>query len=242
MAGGPLRRALDCAAALTGLAVLAPLGLVISAAIKAEDGGPVFYSHPRVGRNFSRFRLLKFRTMVPGADRRGGPVTLAGDPRVTRVGRILRRYKLDELPQLLNVVCGQMSLVGPRPECEQYVALFRARFEPILRYRPGITDPATLAFRHEEELLTGADAERIYAEKILPRKIALSAAYLESRSLLSDLKILAQTLVAIVRPQFLDPLACDPAAGDGRPDLPAALQQGDRVATPRDPQTGGRSP
>jgi len=160
----------------------------------------VFYLHPRVGRNFSRFRLLKFRTMSPGADRMGGPVTVAGDPRVTRVGRFLRRFKLDELPQLVNVVRGEMSLVGPRPESERYVALYREQYREILRHRPGITDPASLAFSNEEELLRGRDAERIYLEEILPCKLALSAAYLKNRTVRSDLKILFQTLVRIARP------------------------------------------
>ena len=201
-AGVPLAHALECAAALTGLLLLSPLGLLISAAIRAEDGGPVFYGHTRVGRNFAPFRLWKFRTMIPGADRLGGPVTLAGDPRVTRVGRFLRRHKLDELPQLLNVLCGEMSLVGPRPESERYVRLFRTQYAQILEHRPGITDPAALAFRNEEELLVGENAERIYQEQILPRKLALSAAYLENRTPLSDLKIVGRTLLRI----FLPPL------------------------------------
>jgi len=136
--------------------------------------------------------------MVPGADRLGGPVTLAGDPRVTRVGRFLRRYKLDELPQLLNVLCGEMSLVGSRPESERYVTLFRTEYARILEHRPGITDPAALAFRNEEKLLVGEDAERIYQEQILPRKLALSAAYLENRTPISDVKIIGQTLLRIL--------------------------------------------
>lgn len=191
---------LDCAAALAGVALFFPLGALIAMAIKAHDGGPVFYSHARVGRNFIRFGLLKFRTMRPGADREGGPVTVANDPRVTRVGRLLRRYKLDELPQLINVLRGEMHLVGPRPESERYVALFRAEYEKLLRHRPGITDPATLAFRSEEEMLRGREAERVYVEEILPRKLALSSQYFENRTLLSDLRILFETVIRIARP------------------------------------------
>lgn len=182
-----------------GLICLSPLFVVIGLAVKIEDGGAIFYSHTRVGRNFSRFGLLKFRTMVPNADRMGGPVTVAGDARVTRTGRFLRRYKLDELPQLLNVLRGQISLVGPRPESERYVSMFHAQYSPILLHRPGITDPATLAFRDEESLLQGGDTEALYIEEILPRKLQLSAKYLEQRTLVSDMKIILQTVLRIAR-------------------------------------------
>jgi lipopolysaccharide/colanic/teichoic acid biosynthesis glycosyltransferase len=217
---------LDCAAALAGLVALSPLGLLISVAIRAEDGGPVFYAHWRVGRNFSPFRLWKFRTMVPGADRMGGPVTVANDPRVTRVGHFLRRYKLDELPQLVNVLRGEMSVVGPRPESERYVALFRAQYARILQHRPGITDPASLAFRNEEEVLAGAgDADRLYTEEILPRKLALSVAYLRNRTLFSDLKIILQTLVRVVRPLPAGELIPSGSACANHPGSPAATRQ-----------------
>jgi lipopolysaccharide/colanic/teichoic acid biosynthesis glycosyltransferase len=234
-----MRRCLDCAAALAGMALLSPLGLLIGAAIKAEDKGPIFYLHPRVGRNFSRFRLLKFRTMVAGADRMGGQVTVADDPRVTRVGHFLRRYKLDELPQLINVLRGEMSLVGPRPESERYVTLFRARYAQILRHRPGITDPASLAFRNEEELLAGGDPERIYTEEILPRKLALSAKYLADRTMLSDLKILVQTLFGIARP--LPPLAwrSEPKRAEDHTDSPAPAGPPVRSAAAGRPLPGG---
>jgi lipopolysaccharide/colanic/teichoic acid biosynthesis glycosyltransferase len=194
-----LRRGLDVVAAVIGLICLSPLFVLIGIAVKMEDGGPVFYSHPRIGQNFSRFGLLKFRTMVPNADRIGGPVTVAGDQRVTRVGRVLRKHKLDELPQLLNVVRGEISLVGPRPESERYVDMFRAQYALILLSRPGITDPATLAFRDEESLLQGNDTEAVYTEEILPRKLELSARYLEQRTLLSDVKLILRTLFRIVR-------------------------------------------
>lgn len=235
-----IRRILDCAAALAGVALLSPLGLLIGAAIKAEDGGPIFYLHPRVGRNFSPFRLLKFRTMVAGADRMGGPVTVADDPRVTRVGRFLRRYKLDELPQLVNVLRGEMSLVGPRPESERYVRLFRARYAQILLQQPGITDPATLAFRNEEQLLAGGDSEKLYTEEILPRKLDLSAAYLANRTLLSDLNILVQTLFRIARPLPPMPLAPGPAGREEHPDLTGLAGPLPRSAAACRPLPGGK--
>jgi lipopolysaccharide/colanic/teichoic acid biosynthesis glycosyltransferase len=226
-----LANALERTAAFVGLVFLSPIGILIGIAIRAEDGGPVFYGHRRVGRDFVPFRLWKFRTMVPGADRMGGPVTVAGDPRVTRVGRLLRRYKLDELPQLFNVLRGEMGLVGPRPESERYVALFRTQYAQILQHRPGITDPATLAFRNEEELLAGENAEQLYREQILPRKLALSAAYLQSQTLLSDCRIIGQTLLRILQ---------RPGAGD----VPAMFPPGDRhtVSPAASPQPAACGP
>lgn len=194
-----MRRVLDVVAAVIGLVCLSPVFVLIGIAVKMEDGGPVLYSHPRIGRNFSRFGLLKFRTMVRNADRIGSPVTIAGDARVTRVGRFLRKYKLDELPQLLNVLRGEISLVGPRPESERYVNMFRAQYAFILLSRPGITDPATLAFRDEESLLQGNDTERQYIEEILPQKLELSVRYLGQRTLFSDVKLIFQTLFRIAR-------------------------------------------
>jgi len=192
-----MRRAFELVCTLIGLVVLWPIFLVVAVAIKLEDGGPVFYAHPRVGRNFRRFRLLKFRSMVSGADRRGGAVTSKGDPRITKVGRVLRKYKLDELPQLLNVLKGEISLVGARPEVERYVNLFRPQYEEILAERPGITDPATLAFRNEEELFTGDDVEGLYLEEILPRKLELSLEYGRRRTFFSDLVILFRTVLKL---------------------------------------------
>jgi lipopolysaccharide/colanic/teichoic acid biosynthesis glycosyltransferase len=192
-----MRRAFDFTCALIGLVVISPLLAFVGIAIKLEGGGPVFYAHPRMGRNFKQFHLYKFRSMVPHADRVGGPVTRAGDPRVTRLGRFLRTYKLDELPQLVNVLKGDLSLVGARPEAERYVNMFRRQYEEILRDRPGITDPATFAFRNEEELLVGSDIEKMYIEEIMPRKLKLSVAYARNRTFLSDLVMLFRTLFHI---------------------------------------------
>lgn len=191
-----MRRAFDAVCAALGLIVLAPLLAVIALATKLGDGGPVLYSQLRMGRNFRRFRLYKFRSMVPGADRLGMPLTHAADSRVTRVGSLLRRYKLDELPQLLNVLKGDMQLVGARPEVPRYVDRFRPQYALILRDRPGITDPAALAFRNEERLLGAAgDIESLYVETILPRKIELSLRYSERRSFVSDLQIIFKTVL-----------------------------------------------
>ena len=145
------------------------------------------------------FRLLKFRSMVPGADR-SGLLTVAGDSRRTRVGRFLRRYKLDELPQLINVLAGDMQLVGPRPEVEHYVQKFRAEYALLLQRRPGITDPATLTFRHEEEMLRGEGWEDLYISRILPEKLELSLAYHRRRSFASDLRVLLQTVIGLPAP------------------------------------------
>jgi lipopolysaccharide/colanic/teichoic acid biosynthesis glycosyltransferase len=195
-----MRRAFDCISAAVGLVLLAPLFALIAGAIKAEGGGPVFYAQPRVGRNFRIFRLLKFRTMAPNAERMGMSITIARDPRVTRVGALLRRCKLDELAQLWNVLRGDIGLVGARPEVERYVAMFRDEYTELLRHRPGITDPASLAFRNESELLAGAGAEQVYVRQILPRKLQLSLEYARRRNLLSDLGIVFKTLAAVLLP------------------------------------------
>jgi len=195
-----MRRAFEFVCAAAGLLLLSPLFALLAAAIKLEDGGPVFYAQARVGRDFCLFRLLKFRSMTPDAERRGLSITTARDPRVTRVGTLLRRYKLDELPQLWNVLRGDIGLVGARPEVDRYVALFRPQYSEILRDRPGITDPASLAFRNESELLAGADAEDAYIGQILPRKLELSLEYARRRTLLSDLGVILRTLATVLVP------------------------------------------
>jgi len=192
-----MRRFFDLLCATIGLMVLSPLFCVIALAIILDDGEPIFYIHRRVGRDFQRFGLLKFRSMAPNAAKLGGALTVANDPRVTRVGRILRQYKLDELPQLLNVICGDLALVGARPEAPLYVDMFRSQYSEILRDRPGITDPASLAFRHEEEMLNAADSEEQYISEILPRKLELSLEYARRRTFSSDLRVLIRTSVAI---------------------------------------------
>jgi lipopolysaccharide/colanic/teichoic acid biosynthesis glycosyltransferase len=181
--------------ALIGLLTLWPLLLVIGAAIKLEDGGPVFFRQERVGIGGRRFRLWKFRTMVTDAERRGGQLTVGGDPRVTAAGRWLRQFKLDELPQLLNVLRGEMSLVGPRPEVPRYVGLYTAEQRAVLRLVPGITDPASIRYRDESaELARAVDPERLYVEEIMPEKIRLNLEYAARATPWTDFLVVLSTL------------------------------------------------
>jgi len=188
-----LRRAFDLIAAGVGLVLLSPLLGVIALAIKIDDGGKVFYAQPRVGKEFRIFKVLKFRSMLAGADG-SGLLTAPKDARVTRVGRFLRRHKLDELPQLMNVLRGEMQLVGSRPEVERYVHLFRAQYAALLQDPPGLTDPASLAYRHEDTLLHREGMEEQYISQILPAKLKLSLDYAQRRHFLSDLAILFRTI------------------------------------------------
>jgi len=186
------------AAAALGLLLLSPLLAAISAAIKGADGGPVFYRPFRVGENGRLFRLVKFRTMIVNAHRLGPGITAQGDRRITTLGRWLRRAKLDELPQLVNVLAGTMSLVGPRPEDPRYVAGYTAEQRRILAVRPGLTSAASLAFRHEEEILVGPDWEIRYRQEVLPAKLVLDLHYCAHRTLGTDLKLIWRTLRALV--------------------------------------------
>jgi lipopolysaccharide/colanic/teichoic acid biosynthesis glycosyltransferase len=182
-------------AAGAGLAVLSPLLLLVAVAVRLESPGPAVFRQRRIGRRFRPFTIYKFRTMIDGAVRRGLPVTAGADARVTRVGRVLRKTKLDELPQLFNVLRGDMSLVGPRPEVPRYVALFRREYGPILEVRPGITDLASIAYCDEEAVLGHAtDAEREYVRCVLPDKIRLAREYLRRRSMRFDLYLIAKTI------------------------------------------------
>jgi lipopolysaccharide/colanic/teichoic acid biosynthesis glycosyltransferase len=194
------RRALDVAVSSALLLVAAPVLGVLALAVRATSPGPALFRHERVGRDGRPFELLKLRTMVADAPARGGALTTPGDPRVTRLGAVLRRWKLDELPQLVNVLRGDMSLVGPRPEVPRYVAGYTPRQRRVLRVRPGITDPASLAYVDEAAVLARFDdCERAYREVVLPAKLALSLDYLDRRTLRSDLGILFRTLVRIAR-------------------------------------------
>lgn len=186
---------LERLAAAAGVVVLSPLLAALALAVWLDSGRPVLFRHRRVGQGGRTFDLLKFRSMV--VDHGGPSLTRKGEARITRAGRWLRRWKLDELPQLWNVVKGEMSLVGPRPEVPEYVDLGDPLWRRVLEVRPGITDPASVAFRNEEELLAAAeDIEYYYRTVILPRKLELSAAYLERRSFFSDLEMLFRTAAA----------------------------------------------
>jgi len=190
-------RLLDISISLLGLIVLSPLLLVVAVVVKCSSQGPVLYRARRAGRNGRPFTLYKFRSMVVDAADRGPRVTGSDDPRVTGVGRILRRTKLDELPQLFNTLIGDMSLVGPRPEDPGYVKSYSADQLQVLRVKPGITSPATVLHRHEEELLNGPDWEETYRRVILPAKLEIELEYLSRRTLSKDVVILARTASAL---------------------------------------------
>lgn len=191
-----LKRVVDSLISLAALAVLLPVLAIVAAMIKLDSPGPVFYRGLRVGWRGMPFRMLKFRTMVANADRIGPPSTAADDPRITRVGRVLRRLNLDELPQFINVLLGQMSIVGPRPEVPEVVALYpEQERQAVLSVRPGITDWATLWIRDEGKRLEGsADPHRTYLEEIWPEKRRLQLEYVQRQSLGTDLKIIGLTL------------------------------------------------
>ncbi|MBK7820130.1 MAG: sugar transferase [Tessaracoccus sp.] len=194
-----LKRAFDVVSSAVGLVVLSPVFLVVAILIAAQDRGPVFFRQERVGRYGRPFRIHKFRTMrVANA---GALITSADDNRITRVGAFLRTTKLDELPQLIDVLAGDMSVVGPRPEVPRYVAMWGddARAE-ILSVRPGISDPAAIAFRNEQDELAAADdPERHYVEVILPQKVAMYLDYVRTRTFVGDLRVILRTFTTIAR-------------------------------------------
>ena len=199
-AGAGLKRGFDLTASALGLILTAPLLAAAAICIVLDSPGPAFYRGWRVGRGGRYFRIFKFRTMVARAESLGGPSTADDDPRITRVGRWLRRYKLDELPQLFNVLRGEMSIVGPRPEVPQYAALLTADEQAILSVRPGMTDWASIWDIDEGQALAGsADAERKYLEEIRPQKVRLQLKYVREQSLSTDLRIIAQTVARLFR-------------------------------------------
>lgn len=193
------KRLFDFAVATIGILVLSPVFVVTAILIKLDSRGPVFYRGIRIGRYGRPFRMLKFRSMVVGADTMGGTSTGLQDPRVTRVGRSLRRYKLDELPQLFNVLSGEMSIVGPRPEVEEYTRLYSSEEMQILSVRPGITDYASIEFSNLAEALGPEDVDRVYAEKVRPIKNQLRLKYVRECSFWGDVAIIIATLRGIVR-------------------------------------------
>lgn len=194
------KRSFDLLLASFGLLLFAPLMAAIALAIKLDSPGPIFFRQQRVGRRGALFDIHKFRTMVADAPERGPPITVGDDARITRMGRILRARRLDELPQLIDVIKGDMSLVGPRPELPRYVALYPAVLrERVLAVRPGLTDPAALAYLDESALLArAADPEREYVEVLMPAKLQASADYAASASLGTDLRVLVRTLARLL--------------------------------------------
>jgi lipopolysaccharide/colanic/teichoic acid biosynthesis glycosyltransferase len=192
------KRACDLVLSALGLVLLSPLLLGCAAAVRASSPGPILFRHRRVGLGGRDFDVLKFRSMAAGGA--GRAITVSGDPRVTRVGAILRRFKLDELPQLWNVVTGDMSIVGPRPEVRRYVERFPEQYRAILVVRPGLTDFASVTYRDEERILaTFPDPEEAYCTVVLPQKLHLAERYVRSMSLATDVRLILATLQAIVR-------------------------------------------
>jgi len=189
------KRVFDIIASIVGLIILSPIFLGIAIIIKLTSEGPVFYIQKRMGKNFKEFNLYKFRSMIVDADKKGLQITSGDDPRITKIGKIIRKTKLDELPQLINVIKGDMSLVGPRPEVKKYVMLKKDDYKKILSIRPGITDLAAIEFRDEEEILAQyEDKEKTYIEIILPKKIELYNKYINNISFKNDINIILKTL------------------------------------------------
>lgn len=196
-----LKRLFDFTASLAGLMLLSPLLIVIILAIRLESSGPAFFLQERVGLEGKRFRIIKFRTMRQSAPAEGPQITIGQDPRITPIGRTLRKFKLDELPQLINVLKGEMSLVGPRPEVPAYMVCYTQEQQAIiLSVRPGITDFAAIEFSDEADILaSAAHPEAAYVQQVMPRKFALYERYVRERSFWLDLKLIGRTLGKIVQ-------------------------------------------
>ncbi len=194
------KRLFDLFWTIPGLLVLSPILLLIALWIKIDSAGPIFFRQIRVGQNGKEFKVLKFRTMVPEAEKLGLKITVGGDPRITRSGDFLRRYKLDELPQLLNVLFGEMSLVGPRPEVPEYVEFYPVDVrEKVLSVKPGITDLASLEYKDENDLLKGAENPReVYVQEIMPRKLDYYVRYVDQRTVWFDFVIILRTIISVV--------------------------------------------
>jgi lipopolysaccharide/colanic/teichoic acid biosynthesis glycosyltransferase len=194
------KRPIDAAVAGGALVVLAPALALIGAAVRLDSAGPALHRARRVGRGGREFTMYKFRTMRIDRPEHGPRITHHADARITRVGRLLRKTKLDELPQLWNVLRGDMSLVGPRPEDPHYVALYTAEQRRVLQVRPGITGLAAVRFRNEEAMLVGADWEQTYLTQVMPAKLAIDLEYVRRRSLLLDARVLLATARSVARP------------------------------------------
>lgn len=195
-----MKRLFDIVVAAVGSLLLLPLFAVVSVLIRLGSPGPVFFRQERVGLHGRLFRILKFRTMVADAPSRGPAITAGSDPRITWIGGYLRRYKIDELPQLLNVLSGDMSFVGPRPEVPRYVALYTPEQRRVLAVRPGITDPASLQYRREADMLAhAANPEEFYVHEIMPAKLQRNLEYLNRRSFARDLGIILRTVFASLK-------------------------------------------
>lgn len=195
-----MKRLFDIIASGLGLIVLSPLFAILAVWIKCDSKGPVFYRQTRVGRNNRDFRLYKFRSMRPDSDK-FGLITVGGhDPRVTRSGYYIRKYKLDEFPQLINVFIGDMSLVGPRPEVRKYVDMYTSEQMRVLSVRPGITSLASIRYRNENDILAAAeDPDRCYIEQVMPDKLAIDLEYVDRANLWNDIRLIFSTIASIIK-------------------------------------------
>jgi lipopolysaccharide/colanic/teichoic acid biosynthesis glycosyltransferase len=194
-----IKRIFDIVFSISGLILLSPVLIVIAILIRLDSKGPVLYKQTRVGRNNKDFKLLKFRTMNPDSDSKGLLTVGGRDPRITKTGYYLRKFKLDEFPQLINVLYGEMSFVGPRPEVRKYVDLYTEDQKKVLDVSPGITDVASIKYKNENDLLEKAeDPEKYYIEKIMPDKIKLNLEYINERSFFKDFKVILRTLSAVI--------------------------------------------
>ena len=193
-----MKRVFDILASGTGLLFLSPVMVLCAILVKLTSQGPVFFSQQRMGLAGKPFNILKFRSMVVNAEAQGARVTAGGDKRITFIGKILRKTKLDELPQLINVLKGEMSLVGPRPEVKEFVDCYPEDYDTLLSVRPGITDIGSIEFRNEEEILAASeDPKKTYVEEVLPQKIALGKQYIDNSSVLFDIKLIFKTIFVI---------------------------------------------
>lgn len=194
-----IKRLFDILFSLVVLILLLPVFVIIAIAIIIDDGFPVFYLQERIGKNFRPFKLFKFRTMYKNADKMGYLTIGARDPRVTKIGYYLRKYKLDELPQFINVLIGDMSIVGPRPEVKKYVDLYNEQQKKVLSTKPGITDYASIKYINENEILAHSEnPEKTYIEEVMPEKLKINLEYIEKQNLLEDIKIILKTFIKIL--------------------------------------------
>ena len=195
-----LKRCFDMISSLMGLILVSPSFLIVPLLIKLDSKGPVFFKQWRIGKDGKQFTIYKFRTMVQDADKMGSKITARNDLRITKIGKVLRRYEIDELPTLINVLKGDMSVVGPRPEIPRYLKHFdNLKYREVLSVRPGITDLGTITFRDEAKYLNAHNYEDIYESEILPQKLDLYLKYTRNRSFLFDLRIILKTIILILK-------------------------------------------
>jgi lipopolysaccharide/colanic/teichoic acid biosynthesis glycosyltransferase len=221
------KRAFDIVGAILGLVLFSPLFVIVGLLIKLDSHGPVFFRQERMGKGFRPFLIYKFRTMVQNSPKIAAPLTIGDDPRITRIGRFLRKTKIDELPQLINVLKGEMTFVGPRPEVRQYVELFRPDYEEILKMRPGVTDIASLKYEDEATVMGRfKNPEEAYINRILPDKIRLAKEYIRRSSLFFDLSLILKTVPKLFGLKAHQKSVQDSAA---RPDLTTKITKSTKL-------------